>query len=88
MFNTITRDLAHAFRSLRKERGFTLVCVISLGIGMGALVGLATFTRAVWAPARVINTEGLTELNKSYDIDKEDAKDVASTWLEDNDLAG
>lgn len=56
------RDLLYAARSLAKDRGFTLVCVISLGIGMGALVALATFTRAITAPARAINTAGLTEL--------------------------
>ena len=43
---SIRRDLAHAARSLAKDRAFTLVCVISLGIGMGGLVALATFTRA------------------------------------------
>jgi hypothetical protein len=60
--DSIRRDLAHAARSLAKDRGFTLVCIISLGIGMGGLVGLATFTRMIMAPARVINTNGLTEL--------------------------
>ena len=60
--HSTTRDLAHAARSLAKDRGFTLICVISLGIGMGALVALATFTRAITAPARVVNTDGLTEL--------------------------
>ena len=60
--HSISRDLVHAARSLAKDRGFTLVCVISLGIGMGALVALATFTRAVTAPARGIDTNGLTEL--------------------------
>ena len=59
---SIGRDLAHAVRSLAKERAFTLVCVISLGIGMGAVVALATFTRMITAPARLINTDGLTEL--------------------------
>ena len=59
---TISRDLVHAARSLAKARGFTLVCVISLGIGMGALVALATFTRMLAAPARGINTNGLVEL--------------------------
>ena len=59
---SISRDLVHAARSLAKDRGFTLVCVISLGIGMGALVALATFTRMITAPARVIDTNGLTEL--------------------------
>src|SRR5262245_42551195 len=59
---SIRRDLAHAARSLAKERAFTLVCVISLGIGMGGLVALATFTRMIMAPARVIDTNGLAEL--------------------------
>ena len=60
--NSMRRDLAHAVRSLAKEKAFTLVCVLSLGIGMGAFVALVTFTRAVTAPARVIDTNGLTEL--------------------------
>ncbi len=60
--HSIGRDLAHAVRSLAKDRAFTLVCVISLGIGMGAFVALATFTRAMTAPARGIDTNGLTEL--------------------------
>ena len=59
---SIRRDLAHAARSLAKDRGFTLVCVISLGIGMGGLVALATFTRMITAPARVVDTNGLVEL--------------------------
>ena len=35
-----------------------------------------------------LTTEELTELNKRYEVDKEDAADVATSWLEDNDLAG
>lgn len=60
--HAIRRDLGHAARSLAKDRGFTLVCVISLGTGMGGLVALATFTRMITAPARVVDTTGLTEL--------------------------
>lgn len=60
--SSFIRDLAHAARSLVRERGFTLVCVISLGIGMGGLVALATFTRLILAPARVIDTTGVVEL--------------------------
>lgn len=56
------RDLIHALRSLAKERAFTLVCVISLGIGMGAFVALVTFNRMLAAPAHGINPEGVTEL--------------------------
>jgi putative ABC transport system permease protein len=62
VLHTVVRDLVHATRSLAKDKGFTLVCVISLGIGMGALVALATFTRLITSPARVIETNGLTEL--------------------------
>src|SRR5688500_7884536 len=60
--HSIRRDLGHAARSLVKVGGVTAVCVISLGIGMGGLVALATFTRMITAPARVIDTTGLTEL--------------------------
>jgi putative ABC transport system permease protein len=60
--HSISRDLGHAARSLAKDRGFTLVCVISLGIGMGGFVALATFTRMITAPARLIDTNGLVEL--------------------------
>ena len=52
----------HAIRSLAKDRGFTLVCIISLGIGMGVFLALVTFARALTAPARGINTDGLVEL--------------------------
>lgn len=60
--NSIRRDLAHAARSLAKEKTFALVCVVSLGIGMGVVVALLTFYRAITAPARGIDTTGLTEL--------------------------
>src|SRR5262245_3877512 len=59
---SVGRDLAHAARSLLRARAFTSVCVVSLGIGMGSFVALVTFTRALTAPARGINTQGLVEL--------------------------
>lgn len=65
LFDTLSavrRDLTHALRSLAKERGFSLVCIISLGIGIGAFVALLTFGRAITSPARGINTDGVTEL--------------------------
>ncbi len=60
--NALRRDLTHAARSLRKDRGFALVCVVSLGIGMGGFVALTTFGRALGAPARGIDTNGLAEV--------------------------
>ncbi len=59
---SIGRDLAHALRSLVKDRGFALICVISLGIGIGGMVALLTFARMITAPARMIDTNGLVEL--------------------------
>ena len=56
------RDLAHALRTLSKAKGFTVICVISLGIGMGAVVALATMYRAISSPADGINTENLGEV--------------------------
>ena len=56
------RDLVHAVRTLARERAFTLVCVVSLGIGMGAVVALATLGRTITAPARGVTSEGLVEV--------------------------
>lgn len=56
------RDLVHAVRTLAKERAFTLVCVVSLGIGMGAVVALATLGRTITAPARGVTSDGLVEV--------------------------
>src|SRR4051794_13616979 len=56
------KDLRHAARSLARARAFTLVCVLSLGVGMGAFVALVTFIRAMTSPARGIDTHGLVEL--------------------------
>jgi predicted permease len=56
------RDLSHACRALLKQRAFSLVSIISLGIGMGAVVALAGFNRALTAPAHGIDTAGVAEL--------------------------
>ena len=37
-------DLVHAVRSLAKARSFTFVCVASLGIGMGTVIGMLAAT--------------------------------------------
>jgi putative ABC transport system permease protein len=59
---SIANDLVHAGRSLLKARGFTFVCVASLGLGMGAVFALLGVTRvAIGAPPGV-KTERLVEL--------------------------
>jgi putative ABC transport system permease protein len=62
VLQTLRRDAMHAARSLAKARAFTAVCVLSLGIGMGAFVALVTFSRGVIATARGIDATGLTEV--------------------------
>jgi hypothetical protein len=37
----IWRDLVHAGRALAKARGFTLVCAVSLGIGMAPVIAIS-----------------------------------------------
>jgi osmoprotectant transport system substrate-binding protein len=45
------------------------------------------FEEAVDAISAALTTDGLIELNKRYDVDKEDAVDIAADFLADNDLA-
>jgi osmoprotectant transport system substrate-binding protein len=35
-----------------------------------------------------LTTDGLTELNKRYDVDKDDAEDIAADWLDDAGISG
>jgi osmoprotectant transport system substrate-binding protein len=35
-----------------------------------------------------LTTDDLIEMNKRYDIDKDDAEDIAADWLSDHDVAG
>jgi putative ABC transport system permease protein len=62
MFNGIWRDLIHAGRALAKARGFTLVCVLSLGIGMAPVIAIPYFSRALTIQPPGLNTEGLVEI--------------------------
>ncbi|HET9612160.1 MAG TPA: ABC transporter substrate-binding protein [Acidimicrobiales bacterium] len=35
-----------------------------------------------------LNTEGLIELNRRYDVEREDAEDIAADWLDEHGFAG
>jgi predicted permease len=54
-------DLVHAIRSLAKARAFTFVCVASLGIGMGTVIGILIFLRTFGPPAG-FNPIGIVEV--------------------------
>jgi predicted permease len=58
----IWRDLVHAGRSLAKARAFTLVCVVSLGIGMAPVIAIPYVFRIFTTPPAGVNTDTLVEL--------------------------
>jgi hypothetical protein len=62
MFNGLWRDLAHAGRALAKARGFTLVCVVSLGIGMAPVIAIPYLSQILTIEPPGVNTEGLVEV--------------------------
>ena len=62
MINGIWRDLLHAGRSLAKARAFTLVCVVSLGIGMVPVIAIPYWARTLRMPPAGVTTDGLVEL--------------------------
>ncbi|HYN06138.1 MAG TPA: FtsX-like permease family protein [Vicinamibacterales bacterium] len=62
MFNGIWRDLVHAGRALAKARGFTLVCAVSLGIGMAPVIAIPYLSRILTIQPPGLKTEGLVEI--------------------------
>jgi len=62
MFEGIWRDLVYAGRSLAKARAFTLVCVVSLGIGMVPVIAVPYVSRITRTPPPGVKTEGLVEV--------------------------
>jgi predicted permease len=56
------RDLVHAGRSLAKAPGFTVVCAVSLGIGMAAVIAIPYYSRLMTLPPRGVDADGLVEL--------------------------
>jgi hypothetical protein len=62
MLNGIWSDLAYAARSLAKARGFTFVCIVSLGIGMVPVIAVPYGARLLRMPPPGVNTQGLVEV--------------------------
>jgi predicted permease len=62
MLTGIHRDLLYAGRSLAKARAFTVVCVVSLGIGMVPVIAVPYLSRVTRTPPPGVKTEGLVEV--------------------------
>ena len=55
-------DFVHAARSLLRARAFLAVCVTSLGLGMGVVIGLFLFMRMVFGVPQGVDDDGMVEL--------------------------
>src|SRR4029453_874201 len=62
MLTSIWRDLVYAGRSLAKARAFTLVCVVSLGIGMVPVIVIPYFSQITRTPPPGVKPEGMVEI--------------------------
>jgi predicted permease len=62
MLTSLWRDLVHAGRSLAAARAFTVVCVMSLGIGMAPVIAIPYVSRLTTLMPPGVNTEELVEL--------------------------
>jgi osmoprotectant transport system substrate-binding protein len=87
LFSTDGQIAARDFVVLEDDKGIAgsqnVVPVVRREILAAYDTEFADFVDAV---SSKLTTEGLTELNKRVDIDKEDAEDVARAWLRDNDF--
>ena len=68
---TVWNDIRYAFRMLLKNRGFTTIAVLALGLGIGANTAIfSLFNGMLWRPLPVKNARELMVLaTKSKDID-------------------
>jgi putative ABC transport system permease protein len=62
VFGSFARDVGHAARALAKARAFTVVCVTSLGLGMGTVIAILVLMRATFGTPPGVNADGLVEL--------------------------
>jgi len=76
MLSSIWNDLHHAARALAKARAFTLVCVVSLGIGMTPVIAIPHVTRIFRIPPAGVNTESLAEVLTT----RMGSREATDTW--------
>jgi len=62
MLQGLGRDLVRGTRSLMNARAFTLVCVVSLGIGMAPVIAIPYVSRVTTLTPPGVNTAELVEL--------------------------
>lgn len=55
-------------------------------VGAAKLFSEASFTALLDGASKALTTENLTEMNKRFDVDKEDAEVIAKDFISENDL--
>ena len=61
-FSGFGRDLIYAARALAKARTFSIVCAVSLGLGLGVVFSISMFLRLMTATPVGVDPEGLVEV--------------------------
>jgi len=83
-FDSVLRDLRYAFRQLRRNPGFTLTVLLTLGVAIGANTAVFSMVNALLLrPLPYSQPERLASLMRNYRIpgtfDAEDGQD-GETW--------
>ena len=75
-------DLLHAARALTRARGFTAVCVLSLGLGMGVVIAIFLFSRMVVGVPPGVKDDGLIEvvIRPTGPLLAQAGRDIVDTW--------
>lgn len=76
MMRDFWNDLVCAARTLARTPAFALVCIVSLGIGMGPVIAVPYLARIPSTPPPAVNTEGLVEVITAA----AQARPAANSW--------